>query len=139
MHNFYFPNPQTYYFFSWVWDNLDTETLVADALANVEKDEWFSVEGDVSKAARRVLAEAVAEILEEKANEWGMDYEVSTRTWRTDVPAKAAERKPASPLDWLFFSLLETAMAEIDFDYVAEAVLRRRSKWAPDVDIPKIL
>jgi hypothetical protein len=104
-------------------------------LANVENDE-YSVEGDVSKAARRVLADAIAEILEEKANEWGMDYEVGAGTWYPDSPAKVREEKPAHPLDSLFFALLESAVELIDFDDVAEAVLRQRGKWAAPLPRP---
>ena len=122
---FNFWNAQTFQFFVWVTESgrADTEALITKALGLVEEDEWFEMGMDVSTVARDKLADELEAILEGLRDEAG----VSDLDEIGNVDASAQS---------FFKPILQLAINDIQLGSVAQALLMRAGKWAPDRERP---
>jgi hypothetical protein len=125
---FNFGNDETYHFFRWAIDGgcINPDELIAEALEQVEEDELYKMEMDVSSVAKDNLAD----ILKERLEELG-DAKVFTRM------SNEIGEVDGSPQS-LFEPLLKLAIDRIDLHAAAEAMLIRARKWAPDRERPEM-
>jgi hypothetical protein len=131
MQFFNFWNAQTYHFFVWLTEGggSDVEALVQDAFAAVEGDPWYELGEAPCQVARDKLAEALVDLLDEKASAWcDRDRDLMGEIGTVD----ASE-------DSLFWPMLRDSLDDICFRAVAEAILVRQGKWAPDREPPEIV
>jgi len=112
---FGFTNPESQAVFDWVMRGGagESKQLVLDAIDGAPEDDAFTLGEDISTSARGVLAERLRERLDEIA---------------PDESAGSIEDV-----------LLEVAMAAVDAETVAEAMLRAHGMWNPNLTIPVIL
>lgn len=138
MQFFNFYNSATYHFFQWVCNSgrVDVESLVRGAFGLVEGDPWFEIL-DVSTIAQDKLAGLLERILDDVIAEelpGYMGIEVSSAdAHRTgDYEGDAYKNEFA-----LFIPTLREALDDICFNVVAQAILMREKKWAPDKTFPE--
>jgi len=128
MQFFNFWNPQTFHYFKWLTEGgaVDCAALVAKAMERVEGDSWFEMGVCVSRVVRDKLAEDLEELLDE---------EILSEVMPLDEPEIGmVNSRPES----LWAPILDAAVRDICFHSVAEAVLIKQGKWAPDQDLPEI-
>src|SRR5262245_35779356 len=97
----------------------------------VEDNELFKIDVDVSTIARDELAEMLQEILE--AQMLGADVsELELDILAGHSPVNEGWRGLVHPI-------LADALADISMNVVAEAMLRKCGKWAPDREPPEVI
>lgn len=129
MQFFNFVNEPTFHFFKWVTesDQVDVDTLVRQAFDGVEKTESHQMGFSVSESAR----EALGKLLMHHLDEWTSDFDFLVDEETIGSVTQTQES--------LFRPLLKWALDHIYFETVAEALLRRASKWAPDRERPEAI
>jgi hypothetical protein len=121
---FNFGNDETFHFFRWVTDGgrVNPDELVVRALSHVEGDDWFAMGVDVSTVAKDKLADILNEIVDELS-----PVDESDEIGQVGADPEA-----------LFNPLLKLAIGRIDLHAVAQAMLIRAGKWAPDRERPDL-
>ena len=129
MQFFNFGSQETFHFFKWVTESgcLKTDELIAKAMQQVEGDEMFEMGVSVSDVARDKLAELLEEALDDVKMDALDDIE--------GPEIGCVWNDPAS----LWKPLLTLAFYQIDCRAVAEALLIRAGKWAPDKELPEAI
>lgn len=121
---FNFGNDETFHFFRWVTDGgrVSSDELVTRALSQVDGDDWFKMGMDVSTVARDKLADSLSEVVN------GLSpVDDSDEIGEVDAGPES-----------LFNPLLKLAIDRIDLHAVAQAMLIRAGKWAPDRERPDV-
>jgi hypothetical protein len=133
MEFFNFGNSTTYHVFKWLTESghVDPDGLIAAAMAKVEGDPWFEMGVSVSEVTRDKLADDLEDVVLNLAAAWApVDFD-SAEPGDVQVFDDAG--------DALFGAILHMAVAEIWYHPLAEALLIRARKWAPDRSRPEIL
>lgn len=124
---FHFGNDETYHFFRWVTEGgwHDADALVTKAMERVDEESCPTAGADVSMIARSKLADMLGEILDA----------ILEDLWHGESPGEIGDvgRHPA----FLVNPILKRALDQIDLRTVAQAMLIRFRKWAPDRERPE--
>jgi len=124
--------------FRWVTNSgqTDVDALIKKTYEKVEKNEWSKMDLDVSTVARDELADLFKEQLDQIKDTWAGNHGWSLDDWSiTDLDHGSYYKEPES----LFLPILTNALDNIMFEVVAQAILIRAGKWAPDKDRPEAI
>ena len=137
MEFFYFCSPESYHFFQWIRlsSRVDVNQLVKTAFDKVEQNDWYQMGMDVSQAARQELGELLEEQYQDFQAEWAAAHFLPA----PEELELAEMGEAGDTLDGLFLPLINKSVhsARMDFETVAEAILRSLGKWAPDKERPE--
>jgi hypothetical protein len=123
----FYANPETYHFFLWLLEAHDPEVLVAKAMSEIESSEYYDLGADPSTCAKEALTDDLGEILEGLKLDWEVEHHGVLC-----VKLSADERA-------LMLPILKAGLDRIDLSQVAENLLRRMGKWAPDKEVPEVI
>jgi hypothetical protein len=132
---FNFTNEETFHFFRWICEREPSgpESLVADAFQRAEHlDDTEFADEDICEIAKSRLAEQLEEILYNAAP----DLDPDTNSFEIGIIWQDAEGRASSAS--LLQPIFALALARIDFQVVAEALLIRAGKWNPSREPPEV-
>jgi hypothetical protein len=147
---FNFHNDETFHFFKWVTESglVDVDALISNAMQGVIAEAFVApLEVDFSHAYRDALTYILTDLLESVAMGLGFsdsaDFSweignVQTPNARTLYPAKTEANIHTADSAALWQPLLRLAFKRVDRQAIAEALLIRAGKWAPDKELPEI-
>lgn len=141
MEFFNFWNAETFHFFQWLTktDAASPQALIDRAIEKVddpEPEERSGLEtmlGNGCIAVREALSGLLSELLEDAL------FLLNGKPMDVCTILDCEDRKGGLDINDLFEPLLKHAVANVDCDVVAEALLRRAGKWNPDRTLPEVL
>jgi hypothetical protein len=127
-HFFNFWNRESYHFFCWCsHDSRRSKVghLIHEAFNRLPQNEWYKMDVDTAYCLKEELGKLLEQELEDLALNVG---------WTEDFTIGDVD----SGEDSLWLPVLSDAMSNIDTETVAEALLIRAGKWAPEKLPPEL-
>jgi hypothetical protein len=136
MQSFNFWNAQTYHFYQWVAEggSVNVGDLVRRALDGVEHDDLCDIGMDVSTCTRSVLAGLLQDLLQETLVNDAQGPGLHVALLESIPEIGQVDDSPFA----LWGPILAYALRDINFETVAQVLLLRDGKWAPDREQPEV-
>ena len=138
-------NSVSFHVYQWLWasEAVDLDSLIQEAFDSADKAPGFVL---TSGQVHDAVCPQLAYLLEVRLEELVEDYLMLITGTRPSIKDMRLFSDPDQPPDYsldteaLVLPLLSVVWADVDFEALAEALLRRAGKWhKPDRTRPEIL